>query len=416
MHTDELELTIDGIAQGGEGVGRWQGQVVFVAGALPGERICVRVYERKAKYIRGAVEAVITPAAERVEPRLPDADHAPWQHIAYEAQLRFKQTIIREQMVKLSGLDEVCVKPVIPAPHPWNYRNSAHLHINGARVGYYAAGSHRIVDREADPLLLPVLNDTLRGLRSALAGQPQKKPAHVTLRASEAYGYAVAELSGAEDLTTLAKSWRDTVPTLAGVALPDNPHRRTITLYEELGDVVFSLTPASFFQINTAQAEHLLATIRAGLALQSEDRLLDAYSGAGAFALPLAKTVHEVVAIEENPQAVADGERTANLNAITNVRFITAPVERALSGLDGVYSAAILDPPRRGCHPMALAALLNLAPARIAYVSCHPAILARDVRPLIDAGYRLVNIQPVDLFPQTPHIESVALLKRQTRD
>jgi 23S rRNA (uracil1939-C5)-methyltransferase len=138
--------------------------------------------------------------------------------------------------------------------------------------------------------------------------------------------------------------------------------------------------------------------------------LLDAFSGAGTFALPLARDLDSVVAIEENSQAVADGERSAALNDIANVRFVAAAVERALPTLDERFDGVLLDPPRRGCHPATLAALIALAPRRIVYISCHPGILARDLRPLMQGGYRLESVQPVDLFPQTPHIESVAVL------
>jgi 23S rRNA (uracil1939-C5)-methyltransferase len=165
--------------------------------------------------------------------------------------------------------------------------------------------------------------------------------------------------------------------------------------------------------VHTAQAAALLDVVRHMLALEPQQRLLDAYSGVGTFALPLAGSVREVLAIEEHPQAVQDGERSARLNDVANVRFLAAPVERALPDHAEPFDAAILDPPRRGCHPAALEALARLAPPRIAYVSCHPAVLARDMRQLLDAGYTLQSVQPVDMFPQTPHIECVALLVRE---
>lgn len=413
-YPDELELEIDRMAQGGYGVGRWEGRVVFANGGLPGERVRVRIQQRKPDFAHGQVTAVLTPAPERVVPRLPGADHMSWQHIAYPAQLRFKQAILSEQLARLAGLADAPVAPVLPAPRPWGYRNTAHLHVQERRVGYYAAGSRHVVNLPRDPLLLPVLNAALFGLHAAI-GTPSARIAAVTLRASAAYGYAVAVLYGTGAVAEVAQRWQTRVASLAGVTWQPAPEVDAappeITLHEELGGVVFALAPESFFQTHTAQAETLLEVVRTGLALQPGERLLDAYSGAGAFALPLARGLHEVVAIEEHPQAVTDGERSAQINDIHNVRFITAPVERALPQIEPPIAAAVLDPPRRGCHPAALAALIALRPRRIAYVSCHPGILARDLRPLIDAGYRLVQIQPVDLFPQTPHIECVALLE-----
>jgi 23S rRNA (uracil1939-C5)-methyltransferase len=263
-----------------------------------------------------------------------------------------------------------------------------------------------------DPLLLPALNEALAGLRPLLAEEARGLKT-VTLRGSAAYGYAVARADGAAQQADLAYRWRAGVPSLATVdetsTSSDPP---AVTLHEELGEIVFSLSPASFFQTHTTQAEVLLGVVRTMLALQPHEHLLDGYSGVGAFALPLAREVRTVTAIEEHPDAVADGQRSAALNDIDNVLFVAAPVERALPDIPAPVHAAILDPPRRGCHPAALEALARLAPARIAYVSCQPGILARDLRVLLAQGYRLEAVQPVDMFPQTPHIECVALLVR----
>jgi 23S rRNA (uracil1939-C5)-methyltransferase len=156
-----------------------------------------------------------------------------------------------------------------------------------------------------------------------------------------------------------------------------------------------------------------LRLARVGLALGREDRLLDLYCGAGAFALPLASEIAEVVGVEEHPGAIADARATAAENAIANARFEVGQVERVLERLAESFDAIILDPPRRGCHPRALDALLHLAPARLVYVACHPATLARDLKILVAGGYRVTSVQPVDLFPQTPHIESVCLLEHE---
>lgn len=409
-YPDELELEIERIAQGGDGVGRWQGRVIFARGGLPGEHIRVRLYERKTRYARGHLLELLVPSPDRVPPRLPNADHMPWQHISYPAQLRFKRSIVQEQLEKLAGIADVPVQEVLPAAHPWSYRNTAHLHADPATgaVGYYIADTHTVRDMETDPLLLPVLNDALAGLRSLLRSRVWKLEA-ATLRGSATYGYSVAIVQGKGNLDDLAHAWRARVPTLAAVATPDNPN---VTLHEKLGGVVFSLSPASFFQTHTAQAEVMFQVMCTSLQLQSHERLLDAYSGVGTFALPLAQYVQQVLAIESHPQSVQDGEKSARMNDIDNVHFITAAVERSLSRLDTPVDAVILDPPRRGCHPAVLDTLAALAPARIVYVSCHPGILARDLQALLSHGYQLRTVQPVDLFPQTPHIESVVVLER----
>jgi 23S rRNA (uracil1939-C5)-methyltransferase len=421
-----LELTLDGIAQGGEGVGRWDGRVVFAGGGLPGERVRVRLRVRHDAYARGETIDILEASPDRVSPRLPGASWIPWQHIAYGAQLRFKRQILADQLTKFGRLADIVVEETIPAARQWSYRNSARLHYDGERIGYYAAESHAIQAFEADPLLLPQLNEALAELRASMAKTGPLR-CEITLRASERYGYSVAALSyparsdgrhsdrilNAElMLRALAGRWRGACPALAGVTILSRPptHLGADHLVEELGGIAFHLRPTSFFQVNRASAETLLGLARTGLAPCTDDRLLDLYCGAGAFALPLATKVAEVVGVEEHPGAVADARLTAEQNNITNARFETGLVERVLERLDERFDAAILDPPRRGSHPRALAGLLRLAPERLVYISCHPATLARDLKTLTASGYRVASVHPVDLFPQTPHIESVSVL------
>jgi 23S rRNA (uracil1939-C5)-methyltransferase len=164
--------------------------------------------------------------------------------------------------------------------------------------------------------------------------------------------------------------------------------------------------------VNTVQAAHLVRLAFESLEPAPGVRLLDLYSGVGAFALPLAAAGATVTAVEDHHAAVADGQRSAELNGIAGVSFVRSSVERALPSFDGPFDGVILDPPRRGCHPAVLEELARLAPPRLVYISCHPGILGRDLPPLLRAGYRLDYLQPVDLFPQTPHIETVVVMSR----
>jgi 23S rRNA (uracil1939-C5)-methyltransferase len=410
---ETIELSLDGIAQGGEGVGRWQERVVFASGGLPGERVLVALGERHAAYARGVVVEVLEASPERVPPRLPGADHMPWQHIAYPAQLRFKRQILADQLAKIGGLAGVTVEETVPAARPWGYRNSARLHGDGARLGYYAAGTRDLQPIDSDPLLLPVLNQALAALWAA-AGETRLFPREVLLRASETYGYALGVIGGPGDLRLLAARWRARCPQLAGVLWGAPVPLEVLGagwLVEELGGVAFSLHPTTFFQVNVGAAEALLRLTRAGLELRGE-RLLDLYCGAGAFALPLAAQAGQVLGVEEGAGAVEDARRSAEENGIANVRFEVGRAEDVLGRFDEPFDTVVLDPPRRGCHPRALEHLLRLAPARIVYVSCHPATLARDLKILAAGGYRMESVRPVDLFPQTAHVESVTVLMR----
>jgi 23S rRNA (uracil1939-C5)-methyltransferase len=415
---DTLELTLDGIAQGGEAVGRWQERVVFAAGGIPGERVVVRLRERREAYARGDVVAVLLASPDRVEPRLPGASHMPWQHISLAAQQRFRRQILADQLAKFAGVAPELVEATAPASKPWEYRSSARVHCEGRRVGYYAADTRLITELDRDPLLHPTLNQALAALRDALAGEPDDdQPLDVTLRVSEAHGYCIAAMRGRGERRRLAERWRSLCPPLAGVVFTVPPPHTVPpvgvdTLVEEVDDLTFLLRPTTFFQVNVAAATTLLNLIRAGLGDEAGGRLLDLYCGAGTFTLPLARAAIQVVGVEEYPGAVADAERSAAVNHISNVRFVVGRAEAVLSSLEGDFDAIVLDPPRRGCHPQVRQALLERAPRRIVYVSCHPATLARDLHALISGGYAVERATPVDLFPQTPHVESVVVLAR----
>lgn len=418
---DTLELTIDSIAQGGDGVGRWEGRVVFVTGGLPGEQVQVQVQERHTAYARGALIDYQQASPDRVPPRLPSTDSMPWQHIAYPAQLRFKHQIVTEQLAKIGGLNNMPIAETLPAAREWGYRSTAHFHSDGVQVGYYAADSHSIQDIPADPLLLPVLNEVLAALRSTIATSRWAMPPgtyEIVLRASETYGYTLAAIRGPSDSRALADIWRARCASLAGVVMrapAPAPHIAQVGadhLIEEVDEIAFHLSPTTFFQVNRTAAQTLLGLVRQGLALDHTDTLLDLYCGAGTFTLPLAGMVDSVLGIEEHAGAISDAQKTAELHGITNVRFVVGRVESVLATLNQPVAGVVLDPPRRGCHPLALRELLRLAPPRLVYVSCHPATLARDLKVLVGGGYRVASIQPIDLFPQTPHIESVSVLER----
>lgn len=407
---DTLELTLDGIAQGGEGVGRADGRVVFANGGLPGERVLMRLDEGHERYARGTVLNVLEPAAERVGPRQPGATHMDWQHIDHAAQLRFKRTILADQLAKIGGLRDLPIGETVAPTTPWNYRASARFHIANGEVGYFAAGTRQVQPLSDDPLLLPLLNTALAALGSVV--RPDDSASEAVLRASETHGYLAAFLRGPGDQRDLAERWMAACPLLRGVAWAGGAAGDP-TIREMFGGVRFAVRPGTFAQTNLAGAAALLELVRAGLELRGDERLLDVYCGAGTFTLPLAREVASVVGVEEYAGAVEDARATATQNEIENATILAGAAERALATLDDTFDAAVLDPPRRGCNPRAISELLLLAPARIVYVSCQPATLARDLKLLVTGGYTVLGSQPVDLFPQTAHIESVTVLVRR---
>lgn len=411
---DEVTVTLTGMAQGGAAVGRWEGRVVFATGGLPGETVVVRLAQRQKAFASGTVQAIDQPSPHRVPPRDPAGDHADWQHIAYDEQLRFKQQIVAEQLAHLGALGEVDVQPTIPSPAPWGYRSSATFHGNTmGQLGYYVPGSQQVADRNHDALLVPVLNHGLDTLHDTLR-DGQAWLSEATLRASGTDRDVLAVLSGPGDLAALTRDWQRRFPRLSSALSLDRPNAELLlgdgAFYEKIGGLRLRVSAGSFFQTNLPQTETLLALVREWLApLTRGGRLLDAYCGVGTFALPLARDGARLVGIEDHWQAIADMKANTARHSL-DAELLEGTVEAVLPGLTGPIDGAVLDPPRRGCDPVALDALVALRPKRIAYVSCHPGTLARDLKLLCAAGYRLARVQPVDMFPQTHHIEAVALL------
>ncbi len=411
----EIELDLDGIAQGGEAVGRHHGMVIFVGGGIPGERVRVRVVEQRAGFGRAHIRELLRTSPDRIAELDPTATHAGWQHIAHAAQQRLRRSIVAEQLVKFCGIDPAIVEPTIATATPWHYRNTLRVHVAGRQVGYYRPGSRAIQPRTTDPLAQPLLNVALARFAAALADGPPIPAGDMTLRLSETQQYIVAAWHGTNAARPVLARWRGATPALAGIAMDmdaDDAAIGATDVIERIDPVVWALHPMTFTQPNLGAARRLFELIHAGLQLRGGEHVLDLYCGAGTFTLPLASHGVHVTGIEEQPQAVRDAQRSARYSGLGGATFVAGRAEDYTATLPRQFDAVVLDPPRRGCHPRVLAALGRLAARRVAYVSCHPGTLARDCRQLIDVGYRLCRVTPVDSFPQTPHVEAVAILER----
>jgi 23S rRNA (uracil1939-C5)-methyltransferase len=446
---DVLELTIDDLAFGGEGVGRVNGYVMFVRGATPGDRLRVKVTETRGRYGRAVIEAVETASAERVPPPCPyfgRCGGCRLQHIEYSAQLAFKEKQVRDCLERLGAAADFELRPFLPAPEPYGYRNKMEFTVASAAgrplIGLHEADRYDVVlDIERCLLQSEPMNALLNEMRAQVhargltvydqdAGQGLLR--FVAIREGRRTGdtmvNVVAAAPDVEGLTPLAEQLRVRVPSTASVVLNVNAKKAAVAvgteehvligrehITERLGDLVFQVSANSFFQTNTLQAERLFAVVEAACALTGNESVVDLYSGTGAISLLLARRCRHVYGIEVATAAVADAVRNARANAVENCTFLAGEVRHVLPTLlrDGVRAEVVVaDPPRAGFHPKALSALVALSPARLVYVSCNPSTLARDVGDLLRQGYRLEWVQPVDMFPQTPHIEAVARLSR----
>jgi 23S rRNA (uracil1939-C5)-methyltransferase len=446
---DRLELTIDDLAFGGEGVGRLDGYVMFVRGGLPGDRLRVQVTETRARYGRGAIDAVLDPSPHRIAAPCPyfgRCGGCRLQHLAYPAQLAFKEKQVRDCLERLGDAAGFEMRPILPAPEPYGYRNKMEFTVAGTTgapiVGLHEADRYDVVlDIERCLLQSETMNTLLDEVRHQARARrlpvwdgatEQGLLRFVSLREGRRTGDAMVNIVAAspdlELLGPVAEGLRARTPATASVVLNVNAKKASVAvgteeqvllgrdhITESLGGLSFQVSANSFFQTNTLQAERLFALVETACELHGDETIVDLYSGTGAISLLLARRCQRVYGIEIAPAAVADAVRNARLNGIENCTFLAGEVRHVLPALlaEGLKAQTVVaDPPRAGFHPKALTALAALAPARIVYVSCNPSTLARDVGDLVRRGYRLEWVQPVDMFPQTPHIEAVARLRR----
>jgi 23S rRNA (uracil1939-C5)-methyltransferase len=379
-----VELRIDELAAGGDGVGRGpDGRVVFVPFTAPGDRVRVKLTQTRARFARAHVEALLEPGPERADPVCPvfgSCGGCSWQHIAYPAQLAAKARILEDALRRIGRLAPPGPIAIAPSPSAYGYRTRTRVQVEAGRVGYLRRRSHVLCATTRCPVLLPALDAKLH----ALAQQPPREDGEWELAWGDGEARAVSLAAGEGE-----RVWLE----VAG---------------ERIG-----ITPGVFAQSNALLlprlAERLLACAGSGGAA------LELYAGAGCFTLPLARRFEQLTALEADPNAVSDLRENLRTAGIENVDLMGETLERALER-DALALLApevlVLDPPRAGLPEGAVEALARLRPARVVYLSCDPATLARDLALWFDRGWALRSVEGFDLFPQTPHVEALALLER----
>lgn len=443
-----LELEVVDLSDSGDGVGRWQQRVVFIPDTVPGDVVRARLVHVKKSYAQAKLLSVLTPSCDRIRPACIVADKCggcQWQVVSYERQLEAKRNQVVQALERIGGFEQPPVEPMLANGDALHYRNKATYPLSRnsegqVQAGYYRKGSHRLVnlnqcpvqDERLNPLLAQVKQDIQqRGWSIYNEERHQGRLRHLSLRIGRRTGEILLtlvttdwRLDGIEEQATL---WLEQYPDLVGVALNLNCDRtnrifgtetRCIVgepaLTEVFAGLQFKIQPTTFFQIYTEQAEALLDVVMQELNPQGEDILLDAYCGIGTLTLPLAQRVQHAIGIEVHAESVVQARQNAQLNQIQNVEFQAGKVEACLSSLAMQPNLVLLDPPRKGCAAAVLDQLRQLEPAKIAYVSCNPATLARDLKHLCaDGKYQLIRVQPADFFPQTAHVECAAFLELQ---
>jgi len=435
---------VESLAYGGRGIARSDGYVLFVQGAIPGDRVRARVFKRKRSYGEARVTEVLEPAPDRIEPRAPHPG-APWQVLPYERQLEEKQAQVVEALERIGGFERAPVQPILPAVEQWRYRNKLEYSFGEGPdgrllLGFHPPGSWRqVVDVGEDVLasaaidelrirvrdwceqegLSPYDRETHAGFLRNLVVREGRRTGQLQARLVTSPGdFRSSHFAEAADArsalwtrsTGLAEVTRDGETRLL---VGDGPIEERL----EVGGrtLRFRISPDAFFQTNTEMAERLYSVTAELAGLTGSERLFDLFCGIGTIGLALAASAGEVWGVEIVEEAVADAIANAELNGIENARFFAGDIRTAARPLveqAGQPDVVVVDPPRAGLSQKIVRRIIEMDAKRIVYVSCNPTTLAPNARQLADAGWKLERVQPVDMFPQTPHIECVALLGR----
>ena len=439
---DELELTVDALAFGGAGVARTEGYVVFVTGAVPGDRVRAVIGKRKRAYAEARAIEILEPGPDRIAPA---ADHpgAPWQVLSYERQLEVKQAQVQDALRRIGKLDAFALEPIVPAVSQWRYRNKLEYSFgtgaSGELVcGFHAPGRWDEIVPITDCLLASEPANAARdrivswcrtqGLSACDRRSGEGFLRNLVVREGRRTGVIQVRL-----VTSMGELDRDSLiragEGLDGLlwtrvdSVAETTHGGETELlagsdrFEEvLGGMRFEISAEAFFQTNTEMAERLYQLAIEYAAPVGFERVYDLYCGIGTIGLLMSPRVAEVWGLELVPDAISDAIANARANEVDNAHFFAGDVRLALRELTeraGRPDLLVVDPPRAGLSQRVVRRVIEAAPSRIVYVSCNPTTLAPNAAQLVEAGYELVRVRPVDMFPQTPHIECIAELVRR---
>lgn len=459
---DIVEVTITDIGNDGEGIGKVGGYTLFIKDALPGDVVSAKIMKAKKSYAYAHLEQIVTPSSDRVEPKCPIARQCggcQLQAISYERQLKFKQDKVAGNLVRLGGFDPEYIaqimEPICGMDEPYKYRNKAQYPVGYNRdgqliAGFYVGRTHDIIANtdcalgaDENKIVLDAVLDWMESNKISAYDEKTGKGTvrHVLIRK----GFATCQLMvcvvinadkmpeqqslidvmvGIEGMTSISYSVNKSANN---VIMGDNYH--TIwgkeTIEDYIGELRFSISPLSFYQVNPAQTVNMYGKALEYAALTGSESVWDLYCGIGTITLSMASKAGQVYGVEIIPQAIDDARKNARVNNIDNATFYVGKAEEVLpefyeknkvSGSNMTSpDVIVVDPPRKGCDEVCLNTMLEMSPKRIVYVSCDSATLARDLRILCDGGYELKAIQAFDNFPQTVHVETVVLMSRKDK-
>jgi 23S rRNA (uracil1939-C5)-methyltransferase len=444
----EHEILIERMAHEGQGIGKINGLKIFVEGAMIGEKCRVKITKSKKHYAIAKIIEILKPSLDRITPKCMYANQCGGchlQYMSYEAQLSFKTSKVKDSLKRIGHIDTE-VYETLGMVEPWHYRNKSQYPVgrrnNNVVLGFYENRSHDIVDLEncliqhslIDKVMLTV-KDWLEQYHISIYNELSHEGLirHVVIKVGYKTGVVMAILvaNGKEIpfIDRLVKMLGSKIQGFKCLILNVNTKKTNVIMGEEnivlygrtyiydyIGDVKFRISPLSFFQVNSIQMEALYKKTLEYAGLTGSETVIDLYCGIGTISLFLAKKAKRVYGIEVVSQAIDDARINAEINGIDNVGFIEGAAEKVMPKIAerGIKpDVIVVDPPRRGCDEKTLEAIARVSPDRVVYVSCNPATLARDLRYLEDRGYKTEEVQPVDMFPQTHHVECVVKVQRE---
>lgn len=447
---DVLTVEIEDIGHDGAGIGKVDGYPLFIKDAVIGDVVEVKVMKAKKNYGYAKLLKIITPSASRVEPLCPYAKQCGGcqiQMMSYEEQLRFKENKVRNNLKRIGGFEEIPMEPILGMKNPFYYRNKAQFPVGYDKegnliTGFYAGRTHSIINNrrcylgvsENELVLNQVLDWMERNHISAYEEESGKGLIrHVLIR----YGFTTKEVmvclvvngAGIPAKEDLIEGLR-TIPGMTSITISSNTKQTNVIMGEKItllwgqtyitdfiGNIQYQISPLSFYQVNPAQTKRLYETALEYAGLSGDETVWDLYCGIGTISLFLAQRAKQVYGVEIIPAAIEDAKRNARLNQIENAQFFVGKAEEVLPEKyekEQIYADVIVvDPPRKGCEESVLDTMVQMEPKRIVYVSCDSATLARDLKYLCERGYEMKKVKAIDQFPQTVHVETVALLVKK---
>ncbi len=446
---DYIDVEFVDLTHEGQGVAKLDGFPIFVPGGLPGESAQIKILNVKKNYGYGKLIKIKEKSPYRVE--IPKEDMHKYggcqlHHMSYEGQLQFKQNLVEQTLTRIGKLQDVNIHPIIGMEQPFHYRNKAQVPV-GERsgrliTGFYKPRTHEIIDTDESVIHMEAINDAIKIVKeicSELGVAAYNEEAHtgVLRHIMARFGRKTDELMIVLITRTEKLPHREEIVGKIVAALPNvksivhnvNPKRTNVILgektqvlwgqdviYDYIGNVKFAISPRSFYQVNPVQTKVLYDKALAYAGLTGEEIVIDAYCGIGTISLFLAQQAKKVYGVEVVSDAINDAKKNADLNGITNVEFTVGEAETVIPNWakEGIHADVIVvDPPRKGCDAALLKTIIEMKPKRVVYVSCNPATLARDLGILEADDYQTVEVQPVDMFPMTMHVECCVLLVKK---